>query len=76
MRITNENHIQPQRNAAAMAAVKVNDKINTEREVPNIEWMSVDNIPWNRFVSVKNIPEIWFVRRSTFFNFCAVLESW
>ena len=37
MRITNENHIQPQRNAAAMAAVKVNDKINTEREVPNIE---------------------------------------
>ena len=76
MRITNGSHIRPRRNAAAMAAVKMNDKINTEHEVPNIEWMSAENIPENWFVSVKNIPEIWFVRRRTPFNFCAVLESW
>ena len=37
MRITNENHIRPRRNAADMAEVKVNGKINTEHEVPNIE---------------------------------------
>ena len=34
LRIINENHIRPRRNAASMTAVKVNDKINTEHEVP------------------------------------------